>query len=390
MSARAMHSFYEFFAGGGMARAGLGPKWRCTFANDFDPMKSWTYAANWGHDLLCADVATVLASQLPGQADLAWASFPCQDLSLAGDYKGLGPRAAKARTRSGTFWPFWSLMRELARTGRAPRAIVLENVCGAITSNGGRDFAAIASALSGSGYRFGAMVVDAKLFVPQSRPRLFILAARRDLTIPAGLVRSEPSGQWHPPSLVAAHRKLSHEASGKWVWWNLPTPRVNTRKFSDLIEEVPTGVEWDSPEATLRLLGLMSPLNLAKVREAQRSGKRVVGGVYRRTRPDERGGKSQRAEVRFDDVSGCIRTPSGGSSRQRLLIVEGKSIRSRLLSTREAARLMGLPDGYKLPPKYNDAYHVAGDGVVVPVVRHLARFLIQPILQQQPMLAAAE
>ena len=51
----------------------------------------------------------------------------------------------------------------------------------------------------------------------------------------------------------------------------------------------------------------------------------MVGAVYRRTRPDENGIKRQRAEVRFDDVAGCLRTPAGGSSRQIILVVEGKT-----------------------------------------------------------------
>src|SRR4051812_34472413 len=106
-----MRDFYEFFAGGGMARMGLGIDWRCAFANDFDSMKAETYAANWGEHIRCADVATVKLTDLPGQVDLAWASFPCQDLSLAGDNRGLGHHATKERTRSGTFWPFWNLMR---------------------------------------------------------------------------------------------------------------------------------------------------------------------------------------------------------------------------------------------------------------------------------------
>ncbi len=43
-----MKSFFEFFAGGGMARAGLGSGWKCLFANDFDRKKGVTYQLNWG------------------------------------------------------------------------------------------------------------------------------------------------------------------------------------------------------------------------------------------------------------------------------------------------------------------------------------------------------
>jgi len=116
------------------------------------------------------------------------------------------------------------------------------------------------------------------------------------------------------------------------------------------------------------------------VEAAKKLKRKVVGAVYRRTRPDRTGGKIQRAEVRFDDVAGCLRTPAGGSSRQTIMVVKGDIARSRLLSPREAARLMGLPEDYPLPPRYNDAYHLAGDGLVVPVVRHLAAHVIEPLL----------
>jgi DNA (cytosine-5)-methyltransferase 1 len=85
-----MPTFYEFFAGGGMARAGLGRNWKCLLANDIDAKKGAAYQTNWGDsDLLIRDVAELSTSNLTGEADLAWASFPCQDLSLAGSGAGL-------------------------------------------------------------------------------------------------------------------------------------------------------------------------------------------------------------------------------------------------------------------------------------------------------------
>ena len=133
-----------------MARAGLGGRWSCLFANDIDPKKCACYAENWGaSDLRLADVAELTTADLPGTADLAWASFPCQDLSLAGSGAGLQGK------RSSTFWAFWSLMEGLAIEGRPPKVIVLENVCGALTSHGGKDFATLGAAIVGGGYRFG-------------------------------------------------------------------------------------------------------------------------------------------------------------------------------------------------------------------------------------------
>ncbi len=374
-------TFYEFFAGGGMARAGLGAGWNCVFANDFDPMKTATYAANWGNGhILCEDVAKLSTSCLPGKVDLAWASFPCQDLSLAGDYAGLGHAASPAMTRSGTFWPFWALMKGLKKEGRAPRMIVLENVYGALTSNEGRDFAAIGEALSRSGYKFGAMVVDAIRFVPQSRPRVFFVAIERGAIVPEFALADAPSADWHPRALMGAFARLSASAKKKWVWWQLPNPPARKDVFSDLIEDDPVGVKWHTAEETARLIELMSPVNRAKLESAKRTRRRAVGAVYKRTRQDPNGAKRQRAEVRFDEVAGCLRTPRGGSSRQTIILVKGNTVRSRLLSPREAARLMGLADGYKLPERYNDAYHVAGDGVCVPAVRHIAAHLLEPLL----------
>ena len=101
-----MAGFFEFFAGGGMARMGLGPNWNCLFANDFDRKKAQSYKDNWGADVLkFADVRHISVSDLPSQADLVWGSFPCQDLSLAGGGAGL------KGDRSGTFWPFWDVIK---------------------------------------------------------------------------------------------------------------------------------------------------------------------------------------------------------------------------------------------------------------------------------------
>jgi DNA (cytosine-5)-methyltransferase 1 len=95
-------------------------------------------------------------------------------------------------------------MRGLVADDGAPRLIVLENVCGALTSHGGRDFAAIGAALAEGGYRFSAMVIDAAHFVPQSRPRLFIVAAHQSHPIPDSLLADGSDTHWHTQALSTA------------------------------------------------------------------------------------------------------------------------------------------------------------------------------------------
>lgn len=379
MDRRAKPTFFEFFAGGGMAREGLGNDWECRFSNDFDPKKAQTYRANWGKGasdvLRVGDIRDIRPNELPSDVDLFWASFPCQDLSLAGGGAGLKGE------RSGTFWPFWKIVDELRKLQRAPRFVVLENVCGTLTSHSGADFVAICSALSQSGYRFGAVVIDAALFIPQSRPRLFIVAVRGDQEIPASLAGHESQSPWHTGALLKAYRNLPEVIQENWVWWKLPAPPRRNTKFIDLIEENPADVTWHSTDQTNQIVAMMSDVNRKKVSDAIQSGGRVVGALYKRTRY-EKGKKVQRAEVRFDDIAGCLRTPAGGSSRQFVVIVDGGRVRTRLISARETARLMGLPDDYVLPERYNEAYHLTGDGLVVPVVRHISESILLPLAKR--------
>ncbi|HEY3949706.1 DNA cytosine methyltransferase [Phenylobacterium sp.] len=375
---RAPSPFYEFFAGGGMARLGLGDGWACAFANDFDPLKAAVYRDNFpeaADHLREGDVWKLSAADLPGRADLAWASSPCQDFSLA------GARAGLAGGRSGAFFGFWRLIEALAAEGRPPRAIVIENVGGLLTSHGGRDFAALGQALAGQGYRFGALEIDAAAFVPQSRPRIFVVATRE--LVPQGLIGE---GAFQTRAIKAAAAALPADLAARWIWWRLAQPAPRNTDLAAILEPDDV-VAWHPPERTARWLALMAPLHRARLEATASRGERAVGAIFRRMRL-EGGRKVQRAEVRFDGLAGCLRTPRGGSSRQVIVAVEAGRVRTRLLSSREAARLMGLPDSYRLPAATTAALHVAGDGVAVPVVRWLAQGLLEPLLRPAAVIAA--
>jgi DNA (cytosine-5)-methyltransferase 1 len=375
MNRNASPSFYEFFAGGGMARLGLGEAWTCAFANDFDPVKAATYRDNHPdaethfHE---GDVWKVAPADLPGQADLAWASSPCQDFSLA------GARAGLQGGRSSAFFGFWKLMEALSAEGRGPDTVVVENVVGLLTSHGGADFTALCRALADQGYRFGALEIDAARFVPQSRPRVFVIATR----LPVGDLAGPSPFQTR--AVREAYARLPSDLQGLWTWWGVEAPPARNTDLAALLEP-DAAATWRSEAATQTLLDLMAPLHRAAVEARVQSGQRAVGAVFRRMRSGE-----QRAEVRFDGLAGCLRTPRGGSSRQTLLVIDGGQVRSRLLSPREGARLMGLPETYRLPKSATAGLHVIGDGVAVPVVRWLSERLLTPLALKKSAPLAAE
>ena len=360
--------YYEFFAGGGLARLGLTAQgWRCLFANDIDGEKTDAYRAAFGaQEIHKGDVWDVDPKALPRGADLAWASFPCQDLSLAGARGGLNA------PRSGAFWGFWQAIEALGAD--APPVIALENVTGLVTSNGGADFAALIEALAVRGYRAGALALDASAFTPQSRPRVFVVGTRGE--IPSALLQSGP-GPHHGEALTKAVGALTGNAKRAWVWWNLPAAPLRNVALADILEP-DNAVSWRSREETQTLLTLMAPRQRAQVEALRQKGGRHVGAAFRRIRV-ENGKKVQRVEARFDGVAGCLRTPAGGSSRQTLLVVEDSVVKSRLISPRECARLMGAPDDYPLPKTTTAALHLMGDAVAAPVVRWLAEHLLTPL-----------
>jgi len=370
---------HEFFAGGGLAGLGLhAAGFRTLFANDIDAAKGRAFRDNHPDvPFHQGDVWDLTPADLPGNPDLCWASSPCQDVSLAGARGGLEAR------RSGAFWGFWRLMQGLAVEGRGPRVVVIENVVGLLTSAQGRDFAAVCTALVEGGYRVGALEMDAGLWLPQSRPRLFIVGLRDG---EAALETDGPRAPFHSPRLIAAHARLPEAVKAGWAWWSLPAPPHRNLDLAGVLAP-DDAVDWFDAAQTGALLALTSPLHRSRLEAAAASGERRVAAAFRRVRT-ENGRKVQRLELRLDGLAGCLRTPSGGSSRQYVLVCDGGRIRARRLTGRECARLMGLAEDYRLPASESAALKLMGDAVAVPVVEALARHLLAPPASQSTGIAA--
>ena len=362
-------TFLEFFAGGGLARIGLGSCWQCCFANDIDKAKCASYRENFNDDVLVeGDVARLSVTELPAApADLAWASFPCQDLSLAGWRGGMGAK------RSSAFFPFWNLMKQLKARNAIPRIIVLENVVGTLTASNGNDFKTLCTLMTDAGYSLTGTIIDAISFTPQSRPRLFIIGLAPDCA--TDHLHATPHYDDINDPLTRAVHALPPPVRHQWRWME----KVDTRRNIHLADLLLTDAcQWDSPAKTQALLAMMTERQHAKLAHAHQHGVRA-GAAFRRTRIED-GIRRQRLEVRFDGNAGCLRTPAGGSSRQIVLSLKNGETRTRLLTAREAARLMGVRDSYKLPSSENAGLKIMGDGVCVPVVKWLDAHVLSPAL----------
>jgi len=363
----------EFFAGIGLMRIGLeNAGWKTVFANDNDPDKEAIYSHNFGKEgghFVLDDVHNLVSRKIP-PVELATASFPCTDLSLAGARKGL------AGSGSGAFWGFIDCIKGMGR--QKPRFILLENVTGFLSSHNGSDFESACVALNELGYSVDPFIIDASHFVPQSRQRLFVVGV---LEAPIQRVEEETAAFFQSSCRPAALADfILWHPEINWNIRSLPELPVSSKRLPDIVEELsPNSKYWWSKERADYLLNQMSPRHRALADEMIRGDGFSYGTVFRRVR----NGKSM-AELRTDGIAGCLRTPRGGSGRQILFVAGNGKFQVRLLTPRECARLMGADD-YKLDSglSLNKALFGFGDAVCVSVVEWIARHYLNPIWEQE-------
>lgn len=373
--------FAEFFAGIGLVRMGLERSgWTCAFANDIDPKKLQMYRDQFpdaeDHFVL-DDIRKIEAARLP-HVDLATASFPCTDLSLAGGRAGL------AGEHSSALWPFLEVLHKVEQL--RPSLVLLENVPGFLTSHQGADFKSALLALNRLGYGVDAFIVDAVHFVPQSRPRLFVVGCyepARSIIRERKRQRIFFESEVRPASLA---KFIIENDEINWRIRELPPLPESAHNLENVLESLEDeALGWWSDDRATYLLNQMSPRHRA-IADSMISGATTsVGTVFRRVRNNQ-----SMAELRVDGTAGCLRTPKGGSGRQILFVAGRGRYRVRLLTPRECARLMGADD-YNIKVPMNQALFGFGDAVCVPVIDWIARNYLNPVLQEskEPLLASA-
>lgn len=349
-----IHSMVDFFAGSGLVSVGFKGVCSSIWANDIDPIKAAIFNANHSTQITLQDVKKISDKDVP-DADVFWGSFPCQDLSLAGNLGGI--RAS----RSGLVWEW---LRILRGKKTKPRLVIAENVYGLIASNEGQDYLSLHEEISSLGYDVGCVVLDAIHWLPQSRLRVFVIGVKKGVA-PTDIIAEKPT--WcHPPAVVGLALRAK-----RFIFWNLPHPKPRTVALEDIVDrEYPIDSAFSA--AALRLID-QRHLNKASLLLEKNPHYAFPG--YRRTRNGQ-----QKLELRFDAVAGCLRTARGGSSKQILVYKSHDKVVARFMTPTEAAKLMGVPSYYKLPGKSNDAYTAMGDAVAVPVVSFLANNIAKKVL----------
>lgn len=364
--------FAEFFAGIGLVRLALEESgWTLAFANDIDPDKREMYDGHFkdaAEHFDTTDIHLLSTDRIP-TVELATASFPCTDLSLAGGRLGFKGR------HSSTFWGFMRVIEGMKE--RKPPLILIENVFGFLTSHGGSDFSSAMKSLNDLGYYVDPFILDAKWFVPQSRVRLFIVACNQDLP---QYSTTRTASHIRPAQLTDFIQK---HPDIQWRLFDPLTPPVNSSiKLKNIIENLDSDhPAWWSKERAEYLYNQMSDRHKAIADRMIEKHTWSYGTVFRRVRKQSDGSKRSMAELRTDGIAGCLRTPRGGSGRQILFKGGYGRFAARLLTPRECARLMGADD-FEIVTPNNQALFGFGDAVCVPAVKWIADHYLNPALAE--------
>ena len=290
--------FAEFFAGIGLVREAIEPLgWQCVFANDIAPRKEEMYRRRFGDEHFhLGDIHDLGIGDLPRGLDIVTASFPCIDLSLAGNRAGL------AGQHSGTIWPFLDIVTALCIQRTPPSAVLLENVTGFLTSRGG---------------------AESRRCLPSSgrcRLRHRRAVCRRPLVPapePPSTVRGGPAteaGRSVAPVGFTAFARASRAvrrfqaAHPELPFVDLPLPgppdQAPHALVSVLQEILPDDARWWPEDRTAALVAEMEPQNRRRVHELLAGERDGVATMYRRRRRGRTVG-----ELRPDRLAGCLRTP---------------------------------------------------------------------------------
>lgn len=348
--------FIDLFAGIGGFRLGFEQAGHVAVASsEVDPSANKVRSAQWAADNL-GDITALKPQEIP-DADIWTLGFPCQDVSQAGQRAGL------SGARSGLVWTVLDLAAQ-----RRPRWLLMENVPGLLSVDGGRGFGTLLARLGELGYGWAWRVLDAQHFgVAQRRRRVFILACLDPGTgwQRAAEVLLEPEGvQWDPPARGAARpdiaKPLASCSQGGSGW------RSNGCEETFVIAAPPLAATLTS--------GRSSP-GVNPPGRRQEDDINLVAGII----PFNAAQVTSRLNRSRCGPGEPSHTLAASGEPESVAASDGAWVRR--LTPLECERLQGFPDGWT-DVGLSDAarYRCLGNAVAVPVVEWIGRRLTRATL----------
>ncbi len=327
----AAFTFIDLFAGIGGIRIGFEAHGgRCVFTSEWNPYAQKTYLANFpdAAHAFAGDITTLDERDIPDH-DVLLAGFPCQPFSIAGVSKknSLGRAHGFADETQGTL--FFDVARIIK--AKQPAAFLLENVKSLVSHDKGNTFRVIKKVLEKDlGYHIHCKVIDGQHFVPQHRERILIVGFR------------EPTD---------------------FSWDDLQLPKDGPRLQSILHpqdgSEPPESHYTIGPKARIDPRYTLTP-NLWAYLQNYAAKHKAAGSGF---------------GTGLVDGDSVTRTLSARYYKDgsEILVSQGPRKCPRRLTPRECARLMGLPDSFKIPVSDTQAYKLIAEAAVVPMIDAVAK-----------------
>lgn len=291
--------FIDLFAGiGGMRLAFEDDITECVFSSEWDKYAQKTYQANFG-DMPFGDITEIKAKDIP-EHDILLGGFPCQPFSHIGKREGF-----THKTQGNLFFEIIRILNY-----HQPPMLLLENVPGLLTNDGGRTFEVIKSELDNANYDIFYKVLDAQDFgLPQVRKRILIVGFHKGLNIKR---------------------------------FEFPKEDKHDKKFiNEFLEKNPEGYSI-SKKLQNSYLFKKNDGRPQIVDENSNFPVKTLVSTYH---------KIQRLTGTF---------------------VKGGETGLRLLSELECKRIMGFPDDFIVPVSRTQMYRQFGNSVAVPVIKEVA------------------
>jgi len=316
-------TFIDLFAGIGAFRiAGERAGGRCVFSCDVDKFARKTYFENF-KDMPASDIQQIDAKDIPDH-DVLMAGFPCQPFSIAGVSTNNflnREHGFKHATRGNLFFDIIRIVKT-----KAPGILILENVENLKSHNGGETFKIIYGMIEEQGYKIFHKVVSSEKYSLQKRKRIFIVCVKKSMY-------------------------------GNDVNYSFPQKEKSLPKVLGSILEESPGEVYTLKDKTWEYL---------QNHKAKHS-KKGNGFGYGLVSPGAAHTRTITARYYKD-----------GSE---ILIDQGDNKNPRKLTPREAARLMGFPDSFKIVVSNTQAYKQFGNSIILPVVSDVVQTVVSQLIK---------